>query len=135
MKHGFKFGSKTASWERLEGVFTELRHARNRKRRVWATFSGHEPTKEELALKWPKDYPTVRYRKLQDEAEYVSFAGHVFHLVIKVIEKRGPDGWRFWREVLKQYQRTDDIEMSNDEEKAKWHELLRDAAYEYQDDE
>ncbi len=68
--------------------------------------------------------------KLQDEAEYVSFAGHVFHMVIKVTEKRGADGRRFWREVLQQYQRTDGIGMSNDEEKAKWHELVRDAAYE-----
>ena len=76
------------------------------------------------------DYQTVSYRRLQDEPEYVSSAGYVFHLVIKVTEKRGPDGRRFWREVLKQYQRTDDIGMSNDEEKAKWHELLRDAAYE-----
>ena len=41
---------KTAYWESFRTILTLHRDKHKRIRRVWATFSGCEPTKEELAV-------------------------------------------------------------------------------------
>ena len=96
---------RNTGWETVKAIFTQQRapgDGRARQRRVWISFSGSEPTKEELALGWPQDKQVFTQRKLRDWKE------HSGPSELKVTEKSGENGRRFWRETTKRL--TDDEE-------------------------
>lgn len=94
---------RNTGWESVKAIFTQQRankdgEGRACQRRVWISFSGSEPTEEELALEWPQDKQKDVRRKLRDMREHQCFDGPS---EFTVTEKRGEDGRRFWRETTK----------------------------------
>ena len=108
-------------WEKVKTIFTQQR-ARNDsvgracQRRVWISFSGSEPTKEELALGWPQDKQEVVRGKLCDRKEHEIYDDD---WDVTVTEKKGEDGRRFWRETRKRL--ADEVE----QEFVNWKRLHR----------
>ena len=112
---------KTAYWESFRTILTLHRDKHNRTRRVWATFSGCEPTKEELALEWPQDRQACIRRKLQDkEEDRYCHGGRDFFTVMELIDGKER---RFWREVIKAG------ESNDEEEELAWEAMMREEGF------
>ena len=124
-----KSKGKNADWESLKAIVSVHRDSRRRARRVWTPLSGDEPTREELAMRWPKNKQAIRIRKLRDEEELSSDEpfgswdpqdGKQFYMVT---EKLDVDGRRFWREVIPKKGCT------AEEDEASWHELMEEEGW------
>ncbi|MDI1491217.1 MAG: hypothetical protein OHK93_002424 [Ramalina farinacea] len=117
---------RNAGWEDIRVVLTLHLDKQNRKRRVWFTFDGPQPTKAELKLAWPHGGKTIARRKLRDDEE------DVYRPVIEamdeprefiVSEKTSSEGRKFWREIIKRGE-------SNDEEgEEEWHEWMEEEGH------
>ena len=110
---------RNTGWESLYAIFTQQlatndSQGRACKRRVWISYSGGEPTKEELALGWPQEKQKVVRGKLRDEIEHKDYDGPS---EFTVTEKRGENGRRFWRETTK--------ELTDKEECRAWDEWMQ----------
>ncbi len=76
---------------------------------MWFNFLGSNPTKEELALGWPKKKGPLSYRLLQDKEEDLTRpALESGERKFRVMEKVDIAGRRFWREVIKAGDMTDE---------------------------
>ena len=87
-------------WESVKAIFTQQRarddsHGHACERWLWISFSGSEPTEEELALEWPREKQAYVPRTLKDNMNYD------FDPFYDVTEKTGENGRRFWRETFK----------------------------------
>ena len=121
-----KHKGKNARWESVKAILTQQRDKGYRQRRVWVSFSRCEPTMKELALEWPQDKKAVTQRKLQDEEEDQYYNG-IDPLEgpreFTVTEKTGVDGRRFWRQVIKVG------ELSDEEENRVFDEMMREEGF------
>ena len=128
-----KSKGKNADWEDVKAIVTLHRDKRGRARRVWTRFSENNPRKKELAVEWPEDKQAIIIRKLRDacQASHDEFIwddiwddeSQVDKDVYKVTEKRGPDGRRFWREVISKGEST------AEEEYVSWDEWMREEGH------
>ncbi|KAI9775786.1 MAG: hypothetical protein M1835_005703 [Candelina submexicana] len=107
-----KATGKNARWQSVQAILTQHHDKCNRQRRVWFTFTSSKPTTEELALGWLKDKKVAAYRQLRDDEEEMFRPG--FDSAFEgpreftVAEKRDAEGRRFWREVVKSGEFTDE---------------------------
>ena len=93
--------NKNADWgDKFEAIVTVHRDKHRRARRVWTPLSGGEPTRKELAAKWPEGEQARVQRKLRDEGEIRCDSLWEEKDSNMVTEKLGVDGRRFWREVI-----------------------------------
>ncbi|KAI9704185.1 MAG: hypothetical protein M1836_007046 [Candelina mexicana] len=122
-----KASGKNARWESVQAIITQHSDRRNRQRRVWFTFTSLKPTTEELALGWLKHEKVAAYRKLQDDEEEIfrpdSDSAFDDPREFTVAEKKDAEGRRFWREVVKSGEFTDE------EHEESWHEMMRDEGF------
>ena len=96
---------RNTGWESVKAIYRGQRarddsEGRACQRRVWISISGSEPTEEELALEWPKERQVYTQGRLRDREEHEIYNGDD-PLELKVTEKTGENGRRFWRETTK----------------------------------
>ena len=123
---------KATSWESLKAILTQHRDTNHRQRRMWISFSGSEPTRQELTLEWPPPPPqdnkksVVTRRKLRDQEEDLYYSGSA-ELdgpgEFIVTERTSTDGRRFWREVIKRG------ELNDEEEARAWKDMMREEGF------
>ncbi|OQU97139.1 hypothetical protein CLAIMM_03123 [Cladophialophora immunda] len=107
---------RSRSWKNIKVVLTQHRDKSHRQRRVWFTFNGDVPTAEDFALKWPEEKMAKSCRILRDDEEAQCLHGETPR-IFTVTQKTDAGGRRFWREVIKTGESTDE---EDDESWDKW---------------
>ena len=107
---GVKNKGKNSGCERVKAVVTLHRDKRGRARRVWTPFSGDNPTKKDLAVKWPDGKQATVRRKLQCPLLRLYDNSRDDMDFYTVTEKLDVHGRRFWREVIPRGESTEEEE-------------------------
>ena len=116
---------RDAGWEELRVVLILHLNKQNRKRRVWFTFDGPQPTEAELKLAWPHEGKIISRRKLIDNQEDFSRPDDDMDEPGEFIvsEKTSSEGRKFWREIIKRG------ELNDEEAEKEWNEWMEEEGH------